>query len=239
PPVPTEKWSGVYNATADGPVCPQPTNDPVSEDCLMLNVYTTKLPAGGNNPKRPEFGIDPILIWKPVIEEDFGQERFLHDHPVRLIENGMSNATLLKKLNDNFEKYAPISFLYERGTEKSKQVSRAVRKFYFGDEPLSNASLKGLAKLYADTIGFQVDRAVELLSEKCSKPVYYYEFTYQGRYSHNYLPGTTTPLGVVHHDDLIYSFYISPLFPFFNESYPEAEMVETLTSIWTNFARTG
>ncbi|RZC31840.1 COesterase domain containing protein [Asbolus verrucosus] len=213
-------------------------------------------------PQFAEIGYDPILIWSPVIEEDFGQQRFLHDHPIKLIESGhfenipvvagitkdeiadravalLSNATLLKEYNSNFEKYAPISFLYERGTEKSRQVSRAIRKFYLDDQPLSNASLTGLANVYADAIGFQLDRAVQLLSEKCSKPVYYYEFTYQGRYSHFYLPGTQTPYGVVHHDDLIYSFYISPLFPFFNESYPEAEMVEKLTTIWANFAKTG
>jgi carboxylesterase type B len=53
PPVPVEKWTGIYNATTDGPVCPQPSDDPISEDCLVLNVYTTQLPDGDNNPTRP------------------------------------------------------------------------------------------------------------------------------------------------------------------------------------------
>lgn len=35
-----------------------------------------------------EFGNDPILIWTPVIEEDYGQERFLTDDPVKLIKEG-------------------------------------------------------------------------------------------------------------------------------------------------------
>ena len=35
-----------------------------------------------------EFGTDPLLIWKPVIEKDFGQERFLHEHPISLIQKG-------------------------------------------------------------------------------------------------------------------------------------------------------
>lgn len=43
PPVPAEKWENVLNATQDSPLCPQPTNIPVSEDCLFLNVYTTKV----------------------------------------------------------------------------------------------------------------------------------------------------------------------------------------------------
>jgi hypothetical protein len=53
----------------------------------------------------------------------------------------VQNATLLKQLRDNFEKYAPICFFYETETERSKQISTTLRKFYLGDEPLSNASL--------------------------------------------------------------------------------------------------
>lgn len=46
PPVPKKPWQGIYNATEDGPVCPQPyahTIGSVSEDCLYLNVYTKKV----------------------------------------------------------------------------------------------------------------------------------------------------------------------------------------------------
>jgi acetylcholinesterase len=46
-------------------------------------------------------------------------------------------------------------------------------------------------------------------------------------------------LGVVHHDDLIYLFYISVIFPYFDETYPEIEMVEKLSLLWANFAKTG
>lgn len=51
-PVPVEKWEGVLNATLDGPFCPQPTTDPISEDCLILNVFSTKLPTLSENPKQ-------------------------------------------------------------------------------------------------------------------------------------------------------------------------------------------
>ncbi|KAJ3646361.1 hypothetical protein Zmor_023951 [Zophobas morio] len=435
PPQPAESWTGIYNATSDAPACPQPgssSTTPVSEDCLFLNVYTTKLPAGRNNPKRPviiylhaggfysvtsrsnragphylmdqdivlvtlnyrlgtlgflsigkeapgnnglkdqvlamkwvqnniasfggdpnsvtlygyssgsrsttlhivspmsrglfhkailgsgsalghwhmptnqldlakrqarivgcpddnatviidclrktpaeelansffqltEFGFDPMLIWTPVIEEDFGQERFLPDHPIKLIKSGkcaqipviagitkdefaqrafpvLANATLLQQLNSDFETYAPIMFIYERGTKKSKEVSKSVRQFYFGVDPINNASLQNLGNAYSDSIvGFPINRAVDLLSTYSSKPVYYYQFTYQGRYSHFYRPDSngTIPNGVAHHDDLIYLFYISTRYPFFNASFPESKMVGTLTSLWANFATTG
>lgn len=36
-----------------------------------------------------EFGPgNPIILWKPVIELDFGQQRFLTDHPVKLFKEG-------------------------------------------------------------------------------------------------------------------------------------------------------
>jgi hypothetical protein len=103
-----------------------------------------------------------------------------------------------------------------------------------------------------------VDRAVELISRKSSKPIYYYEFTYQGRYSFYYLPGTNNTVpngtynqklffmlinkivaGVAHHDDLLYLYYISIAFPFFGPNSPESKMIEKMTSMWAQFAETG
>lgn len=47
-PKPKEKWSGILDATQDGPSCPQPPNILYrdlnqKEDCLILNVYTKSL----------------------------------------------------------------------------------------------------------------------------------------------------------------------------------------------------
>lgn len=43
-PVPADPWEGVYNATEDGPMCPQPKiAGIIAEDCLVANVYTTKV----------------------------------------------------------------------------------------------------------------------------------------------------------------------------------------------------
>nr|XP_023018088.1 venom carboxylesterase-6-like [Leptinotarsa decemlineata] len=212
-----------------------------------------------------EFGWDPILRWSPVIEGDFGQTRFLTDDPAILIKQGklqkvpfmtgqtkdellasayavVKNATLTREINNDFEKIAPIAFLYERNTTRSREVSRAIRKFYLRDMPVNESQLDNLAKLYTDAImGLQVNRAAKLVSKYGTMPVYYYCFTFQGRYSHFYLPGTNTvPGGVVHHDDLIYMYYIQVLFPRFGEEspLPEIDMVEKLTTLHANFART-
>ncbi|EFA08586.1 juvenile hormone esterase-like [Tribolium castaneum] len=433
PPVPVPKWENVVNATQDTPLCPQPTDEPTSEDCLFLNVYTTKLPKGNEQPKRPvivfihsggfhstggasnwlgpqylldqdivlvtfnyrlgslgflstgdkeapgnnglkdqvlvlkwvkeniasfggdpesvtlagysagaisvtlhlvsplsrglfhraiimsgsalgqmpiptnqmnlakkqakvlecsddnsaniikclktktanqlgesqrmflEFGDDPVVIWGPVIEGDFGQERFLTAHPIELIQKGefakvpiilgvttdefaarafnvLANETLKKQMSEDFQKIAPIAFLYDRDSDKSKTISDGLKKFYLNDKPLDNSSLPGLAQLYADALtGFGVNRAAELLSEKNNASVYYYKFNYKGRYSHFYLPSSngTIPFGVVHNDDLIYLFYIQKLFPIFKDTDPEAQTVNKMILLWSNFAKTG
>nr|XP_023018082.1 esterase FE4-like [Leptinotarsa decemlineata] len=54
PPQPVDKWEGVYDATKDGSLCLQPRMfGNSSEDCLILNIYTTKLPTSENACKRP------------------------------------------------------------------------------------------------------------------------------------------------------------------------------------------
>ncbi|XP_053989908.1 juvenile hormone esterase-like [Hylaeus volcanicus] len=53
PPIPAEDWEDVFDASEEGPECPQPRSTTMSEDCLRLNVYTTKLPSEGSNVSRP------------------------------------------------------------------------------------------------------------------------------------------------------------------------------------------
>ncbi|KAK5641623.1 hypothetical protein RI129_010170 [Pyrocoelia pectoralis] len=341
PPIPAGKWDGVYDATKDGPLCPQPGNITISEDCLLLNVYTTKLSSAHHNPKRPvmfyihpggfyvfsavsrwlgpryfldqdivlvtinyrlaslgfistgdhlapgnnglkdqvvalkwvkeniasfggdpnlvtimgysaggvsvgthlvspmsrglfhraiaksdlvfgqwpignhqfnlaqkqaqlvgcpddtseniitclktksakeladslvgfaEYGDDPVLIWTPVIELDFGQERFLTEHPIRSVLNGnfqkvpimagiteeefsylalgiVSNPQLLIQMDDEFARVAPIAFIYERNTTRSQMVSKRLREEFLGSGPLTQSSVRGLG--YVNTL---------------------------------------------------------------------------------------
>ncbi|KAL3273419.1 hypothetical protein HHI36_014863 [Cryptolaemus montrouzieri] len=212
-----------------------------------------------------DFKYGPGLLWKPVVEGEFGQERFLTDHPIKLILEGkfqkipiLSGITAeefanraiemirdpeyLKQLDERWDTLSPLLFLYERDTKRSKEISRGLRSFYFGDKKLDSSVQLPLTHIFNEAAtGFAVNRGVKLLSEKNSQPVYYYCFSYRGKYSYFYLPESngTIPYGPVHHDDLIYLFYSSTLFPKFEKSDPEFRVVQKLTTMWANFARTG
>lgn len=49
--MPKKAWSGILDATQDGPMCVQNAFDlsDISEDCLLLNVYTSNL-----SPEKPK-----------------------------------------------------------------------------------------------------------------------------------------------------------------------------------------
>ncbi|XP_053985421.1 uncharacterized protein LOC128879892 [Hylaeus volcanicus] len=210
---------------------------------------------------------DPILIWEPVVEPKIpGVEQFLPAQPVDLIRQKkfhqvpaifgvtkdefggvvavFENVTkkgddYYRDMSDNWDRIAPICFLYERGTPRSKYISDQLRQFYFNGQPLGPANNDGLAHIYADSvIIFPMYRTAKLIAENSDKPVYFYEFTFQGRYSFVYW-NATTPYGVVHHDDLQYLFFMKEFFPFLDSSAPEIPMVELYTSMWTNFVETG
>ncbi|KAG8291681.1 hypothetical protein J6590_054414 [Homalodisca vitripennis] len=205
--------------------------------------------------KIKDFEFTPIALFAPVVEE--GPDAFLTADPFHLLQTGqfsevplilgvtkkefaargyyvLLNATLTEEFNDKFDTSAPVEFMYERKGEKSRAISAAIRKFYVNNQPISNRTRTRFMEIYTDSlITFSVVQTARLIAAKSSHPVYLYLFDYAGMYSHQYIPG------VAHHDDLIYLFYISTLFPEFNATDTDAVMVRTLTSIWTNFATTG
>ncbi|KAJ8888197.1 hypothetical protein PR048_007684 [Dryococelus australis] len=211
-----------------------------------------------------EFAWDPIVSFLPVLErESDGGEQYLTEDPIQQMLSGnfaqvpfitgmtqdefawrsldvLRNDTWTEEINKEYERVYPIAFIYERGTERSRNITGELRSFYLHDMDVENTTSNGLGPMYSDgLVGFGVHRTSKILPCVNSKPVYYYKFSFPGRYSYAYLPGTTTPFGVSHHDETLYLFYISVLAPFFTENDPEIVMVKRLTKLWANFIQTG
>ena len=90
-----------------------PDNGTVNDMVACLK----KVPAetlGNTLPRFSEFNYDPIIIWYPVIEDDYGQERFLSDDPVALFQKGnfsnipiVTGITLQEFGYEAFGKFSP------------------------------------------------------------------------------------------------------------------------------------
>ncbi|XP_011208510.2 bile salt-activated lipase [Bactrocera dorsalis] len=207
-----------------------------------------------------DFNWNPILNWLPVIEEDFGQERFLLENPYKTIQSSnfqrvpiiigitenefvggayhiQKNETTRRWFNEEFEKYAPIVLMYERDTLRSRSISKTMRSKYLANATLELPNtIDSFGKLYSDgIIGFEYHRFLDLISRLTT--VYTYLFTYKGRYSHS--PLNKEVYGAVHHDELLYLFHVPVMTPLFKKTDPENVVIENLTRMWAEFAKNG
>ncbi|XP_011645491.1 esterase FE4-like [Pogonomyrmex barbatus] len=178
----------------------------------------------------------PVLIWAPVVEpEVHGVERFLTEQPVDLIRQGkfhkvplivgvtkdefsgvaayvmkqheLGNDSFVNDLNNEWYRIAPISFMYERDTPRSRNISAELRRFYFNDQPISPDNSDALAKLNSDSIiTYPLYRAARLIAENSDQPTYFYKFSYQGRHSF-VMWNETTPFGIICFHILLCSNY--------------------------------
>lgn len=204
----------------------------------------------------------PVLMWSIVIEPDFGQERFFVEQPDEAIKSGnfnkvpviigvtedewllpvprvFNNPALMREFNENFDEVAPICFFYESGTNLSKALSKKFREFYFPLDIIDERSFSGFNHLFSEgIIGYGAHRFAQLVSN--FSDVYYYKFSYLGRFSTFRYP-SNQPYGVMHGDDRMY------VTPSSNANIdarigledPENVMIERLTRIFAQFAATG
>lgn len=114
----------------------------------------------------------PLVLWGPVIEPDFGQQRFLVESPTdsflrenfskvvtmagmvksefaRLAKIILENDQFRNEMENNFSYVAPIAFWYERDTERSEEISKKLKEEFFKnplkwDESLADLQIVSL-----------------------------------------------------------------------------------------------
>lgn len=110
----------------------------------------------------------------------------------------MKNEKLLKDLNENWFRRAPHYFLYDDskvGQEAKDLISKRIKKFYFGDEPISQNNFENLTNLYSDSYFIHGVRNTALLHGSHA-PVYPVVLAYEGYpWSHVLGFGFEKPLG--------------------------------------------
>ncbi|CAG9806196.1 unnamed protein product [Chironomus riparius] len=196
------------------------------------------------------------MSWRPVIEKDFGQERFLSKSPdevfsdpkispkavmIGITEDEMSymvptflrDEKALKKLNEHTNSYLADCFFLGKYSNNSKTI----RNVYLPFNDIDHRSFSGMANLFSDgSINYGVHRLVRMIS-KCMD-VYYYKFSYVGSHSVFNYP-RNFPYGVSHADDLQYVLNTWYIAPDASLTDPENFMIERMTRIWEQFAMKG
>ena len=150
----------------------------------------------------------------------------------------LKDENALKVFNENFDEVAPRCFYFEANEVRSvHEIGQILKEFYLPFDTIDVRSFKSLNNLFADgIIGNGVHRFVHYISNFTD--VYYYKFSYAGRFSTFKYPNNK-PYGVHHADDVQYCFNANYVGPKINKTDPENLMVEIMTRIWSSFAATG
>ncbi|XP_026763518.2 esterase FE4-like [Galleria mellonella] len=148
---------------------------------------------------------------------------------------GMENDTSINKVT--IERSLPKDMVILNERER-KDVAEKLRKMYMGDDVVSRETEIKLSRFTGEVyINYPSLEETNLIANTSDKPVYSYLFSYGGwRNIAKLFSGKNISKapGAAHADDLFYLFsqtLISSLF--------ETEMINKMTSLWTNFAKYG
>ncbi|KAK6622889.1 hypothetical protein RUM43_008740 [Polyplax serrata] len=160
--------------------------------------------------------------------------------------NNSLTGLLLTLLGMDLSRLAPAQLNLRPFSVVASKVHQAISRFYFENKIINEHQMPKIFELIGD-VNFiiPIQLATSLMAEHSSFPVYNYHFTYDGGYG--IYKASTNMLdvpGVSHADELGYLFYT----PGFhnncaggsNKPGPKDElMIDRMTRMWTNFAKTG
>ncbi|CAH0589989.1 unnamed protein product [Chrysodeixis includens] len=208
-------------------------------------------------PRKPGNIIISEILYTPCAEKVFeGVDPFLTESPYDLLSKGKYNkvpmmigvnveeGSLLftadnetSILKVEFEKALPKNLEFPSQTEKA-QVAKEIERIYMGGEKLSKETMAKLTRLYGDPYLTSPSlEETEFILKSSDKPIYNYLFKYDGWRN---LPkllqvsALRTIPGATHADELFYMFSQDLVASNF-----EKDMIEKVSTMWTNFAKYG
>lgn len=208
-----------------------------------------------------------LELWQPVLESKSASnpEPFLTLAPLQLVQTGefykvpwlmgstsedgaffgarnITDHSEVEQFSEHMDVQGPEDFFLKLSLNESliPETWQRIRSFYFGKKEIPDPS--DLIKLYTDRyVVHAVHKAAILHSEAGHEPIYRYNFAYRGLYSFGDLAeigSTHMNLGVVHMDDLIYLIPL-PVFNVWPAGHPDKRVIDTMVTLFTNFATYG
>lgn len=230
------------------------TENPKELYNLFINTNVRKLMATRVPRKQGDIVLSEN-IFVPCLEKELpGIKRFIDDTPYNLLSRGeYTKVPVIIGFNNNegllfigkessrtlseidFNKVLPRDLVFPTKLE-AQMTAAMLNKTYIGNNK-NNMAIK-LARYQGDVgITYPVISTTELLMNTNKNSIYTYKFSYSGLLNvAKFFAGYYQVPGATHADELFYLF--KPSFPV-PTSLLETKMIDKMTSLWTNFAKTG
>lgn len=198
-----------------------------------------------------------------VNEKQFGNsERFFYDDLKLNIQKGVEvmigycehdgvmgllpgAQTVMNQANIYHEYFVPNPIAYKTTTSEQLDIGKVIKKFYFGDEIISEKNVDKLVKFFtADLFMYSIVVLSRMIAARNINKVYLYKFSCKSKRNivTKVFDGTNVlgdKIHVSHADDLAYIFPMKVSQEDVDKNSKEYQMIETVTKLWTNFAKFG
>lgn len=198
----------------------------------------------------------------PVYEKDFGQEKFLVEEPAALFNAGKVNDIdimfgytnheslvdvpaleeyLLARYNRYPEMLVPGKILNKCDPDTILQISDKIHEYFFGQKSINVGTMKEMVDYASNsTITYDVYRFFRGFPNPEGKSRYFYKFSCHSKRNVYSAVGAKYGLyGASHQEDELYLFDHKALNLTLEKDTPEYEMVDQMTTLFTNFAKFG
>ncbi|CAH2248366.1 jg6188 [Pararge aegeria aegeria] len=231
---------------------------------FLQNVHVKKLVATNPSVIAIEEYINLVmkLYFVPVVEKDFGQERFLIEPPDVSLKNGrMHDVDILlgyasaegvigiflyetPPTIDNYERFrealVPRNILYQSTPKITVELGDLIKDHYSGSEPLSLKTMPQFVQFVTDMYTYNIIRYARHLSNSVISNIYLYQFSCMSERNILSQQGNKYGIaGVAHNDDLMYVFngnrYNLPI----TQNSTSYKMIQNTCTLLTNFAKYG
>lgn len=151
----------------------------------------------------------------------------------------------LKTMYEDLPRYVE-NFANSQNPKKIKHLTEQIKQRYFNNKPFTEESVPSIIRCLSDMhFNIPIEDFVDKRRKKKQVPTYFYKFSYVGNEMTETKLGENklTVMGASHTDDMSYLFYMpkckinNPVPPAIGTK--DRKMLEILTRMWTNFAKTG